>query len=334
MKGCEKSMNEKILKVSNLTKYFDIYSGIFGKKGSVHAVEDVSFDLYKSETLGIVGESGSGKSTLGRVILKLIRHTKGKVIYKGKDILSLKGKEFRAIRRELQMVFQDPYASLNPRFKIGDAIIEPMLANNIVKSKAEAREKVIKILELVGLQGEMYDRYPHEFSGGQRQRISIARALALEPLVLVCDEAVSALDVSVQAQILNLFNQLKKRLDLTYIFISHDLAVIKYISDRIMVMYLGEVMELAPTEQLFKKTYHPYTEALISAIPEPTTKAKKERIILEGDIPSPIDPPSGCRFRTRCQKSMEICTKEHPEIIEIEPNHYVRCHIYSGKKEE
>lgn len=326
-------MEEKLLEVKDLTKYFDVGGGFFGKKGRVHAVEDVNFDLYKSETLGIVGESGSGKSTLGRVLLKLLKPTAGQVIYKGKDIASLKGKVYHTIRRELQMVFQDPYASLNPRLKVGDAISEPMLANGIVSGRSNTREKVRNILKLVGLQDEMYNRYPHEFSGGQRQRISIARALALEPKILVCDEAVSALDVSVQAQILNLFNNLKKQLDLTYIFISHDLSVVKYISDRIMVMYLGEVMELAPTGSLFEKTYHPYTEALISAIPEPSTKAKKKRIILEGDIPSPLDPPSGCRFRTRCFKCMEICKTMHPNMVEIEPNHFVRCHLYGGRKE-
>ena len=326
-------MSEKILEIRELTKRFEVSNGIFAKKGCVHAVEAVSFDLYKSETLGVVGESGSGKSTLGRVILKLLKPTLGRVIYKQRDMASLSSNEFSLIRRELQMVFQDPYASLNPRLKIGDAIAEPMLANKIVKSSKEAKEKVLSLLELVGLQHEMYSRYPYEFSGGQRQRVSIARALALEPKVLVCDEAVSALDVSVQAQILNLFNKLKKQLDLTYLFISHDLAVVKYLSDRILVMYLGEVMELAPTEQLFKKTLHPYTEALVSAIPEPSTKAKKERIILEGDIPSPINPPSGCKFSTRCFKAKEICKIKHPEMVEVQPNHFVRCHLYSNEKE-
>lgn len=326
-------MEEKLLEVKNLTKYFEVNGGIFNKKGLVHAVEDVSFDLYKSETLGIVGESGSGKSTLGRVILKLLKPTSGAVSYKGRDIVKLKGKVFRRIRRELQMIFQDPDASLNPRLKVGDTIAEPMLANKMTPDRSSARKQVSSILELVGLLPEMYDRYPHEFSGGQKQRVSIARALALEPKVLVCDEAVSALDVSVQAQILNLFNHLKQKLDLTYIFISHDLSVIKYISDRIMVMYLGEVMELAPTGQLFKRTFHPYTEALISAIPEPSTKARKKRIILEGDIPSPLDPPSGCRFRTRCFKCMDICKTAHPEMVEVETNHFVRCHLYSAGKE-
>ncbi len=326
-------MAEKILEVKGLTKYFDVQGGFLKKKGQVRAVENICFDLYNSETLGIVGESGSGKSTLGRALLKLLKSTSGEVVYKGKNILDLSDTNLSLIRRELQMVFQDPYASLNPRIKVGNTIAEPILANKMVSTSGQAREKTLKLLELVGLRPEMYERFPHEFSGGQRQRISIARALALEPKVLVCDEAVSALDVSVQAQILNLFNQLKNQLDLTYIFISHDLAVTKYISNRIMVMYLGEVMELAPTEKLFSKTFHPYTEALISAIPEPSTKGKRKRIILEGDIPSPIDPPSGCKFRTRCFKTMKKCKNVHPEMVEVESNHFVRCHLYDARKE-
>lgn len=327
-------MEDKILEVKDLTKYFDVYNGLFGKKKYVHAVENVSFDLHKSETLGIVGESGSGKSTLGRVLLKLLKPTSGKVLYKGKDIMNLKSRDFGTIRRELQMVFQDPYASLNPRIKIGDAIAEPLMANRITSSYGEAQKKVYKLLELAGLQAELYERYPYEFSGGQRQRISIARALALEPKILVCDEAVSALDVSVQAQILNLFNNLKKQLDLTYLFISHDLSVVKHVSNRIMVMYLGEIMELAPTEEIFEKTLHPYTEALISAIPEPKSRGKKKRIILEGDIPSPLDPPPGCRFASRCFKATEICKNQHPQMVEVHPKHFVRCHLYSQRKED
>lgn len=325
---------KRILEVKGLTKHFDVQSGLFRKKGKVRAVENVSFDLHQSETIGIVGESGSGKSTLGRLILRLLSPTAGKVFYKDKEILNLDSRDFGLIRSELQMVFQDPYASLNPRVKIGDAISEPMIANKRVSSSKEAKEKTLRLLEIVGLRAEMYERFPHEFSGGQRQRISIARALALDPKILVCDEAVSALDVSVQAQILNLFNQLKKKLDLTYVFISHDLAVVKYISDRILVMYLGEVMEIALTEELFAKTLHPYTEALISAIPEPSTKSKKKRIILVGDIPSPFNPPSGCKFSTRCFKAKEICYEKHPDILEIEPGHFVRCHLYSTGKEE
>ncbi|MGI1660447.1 MAG: ABC transporter ATP-binding protein [Desulfitobacterium sp.] len=326
-------MTQNILEVKGLTKHFEVNGGLFRKKGKVRAVESISFDLFPSETLGIVGESGSGKSTLGRLILRLLKPTAGEVIYKGQEILGLSNKEFSSIRSNLQMVFQDPYASLNPRVKIGDAIAEPMVANKKVSNVKEAQEKTRELLEIIGLRADMYQRFPHEFSGGQRQRISIARAIALEPKVLVCDEAVSALDVSVQAQILNLFNQLKKQLDLTYIFISHDLSVVKYISDRILVMYLGEVMEIAPTEDLFAHTYHPYTEALISAIPEPLAQSSKKRIILEGDIPSPLNPPSGCKFSTRCFKSMEICHRIRPDMCEYRPGHFVRCHIYNEGKE-
>jgi oligopeptide/dipeptide ABC transporter ATP-binding protein len=322
-------MEAAFLEVKNLTKHFPIASGLFAKKGYVHAVNNVSFNLFKSETLGIVGESGSGKSTLGRVILKLTEPTAGEVIYKGRNIFI--GSEAE-IRRDMQMVFQDPYASLNPRLKVGDAISEPLLTHKIVSDKKQAREKVIDLLRIVGLQPEMYNNYPHEFSGGQRQRISIARALALQPKLLICDEAVSALDVSVQAQILNLFNKLKEDLDLTYLFISHDLAVIKFISTRILIMYLGEVMELATTKELFSNTLHPYTEALISAIPEPSTQRKKGRIILEGDIPSSINMPQGCKFQTRCFKAMPQCKTTHPPLLETSPNHYVRCLLYSETK--
>jgi oligopeptide/dipeptide ABC transporter ATP-binding protein len=323
-------MNSVFLEVKNLTKYFPVSNGLFAKKGYVHAVNDVSFNLYQSETLGIVGESGSGKSTLGRVILKLIEPTAGEVIYQGKNIF--KGSEAN-IRRDMQMVFQDPYASLNPRMKIGEAIAEPLYAHHIVSNPKEAHERVIELLRIVGLQPEMYENYPFEFSGGQRQRISIARALGLEPKLLICDEAVSALDVSVQAQVLNLFNQLKQRLNLTYLFISHDLAVIKFISTRILIMYLGEMMELASTEELFKNTLHPYTEALISAIPEPSTQKKKGRILLEGDIPSSINLPQGCKFQTRCFKAMPECKTVHPPLVEVAPNHFVRCLLYSKKQE-
>ncbi len=324
-------MEAAFLEVKNLSKHFPIGSNLFGKKSLVHAINNVSFNLYKSETLGIVGESGSGKSTLGRVILKLTEPTAGEVIYKGRNIFV--GSEAQ-IRRDMQMVFQDPYASLNPRMKVGEAIAEPLLVHKLVSNKKQAREKVIDLLQIVGLQPEMYNNYPHEFSGGQRQRISIARALALQPRLLICDEAVSALDVSVQAQILNLFNKLKQDLDLTYLFISHDLAVIKFISTRILIMYLGEVMELATTAELFSNTLHPYTEALISAIPEPSTQRRKGRIILEGDIPSAINLPQGCKFQTRCFKAMPQCKTIHPPLLETSPNHFVRCLLYSEQKKE
>lgn len=322
-------MDAPILKVENLTKYFEIGGGgFFGTKAHVHAVENVSFALYPSETLGIVGESGSGKSTLARVILGLLGATGGKVFYEGQDITGLKGPSAKRLHQDLQMVFQDPYASLNPRMKVGDAILEPLLSSKLAPNKVEGKKNVEKLLDMVGLQSSMYDRFPHEFSGGQRQRIGIARALVLSPKVLICDESVSALDVSVQAQILNLFNHLKERLNLTYMFIGHDLSVVKYISDRIMVLYLGEVMELATTEDLFAYSLHPYTQALISAIPEPSTKGKKDRIILEGDIPSAVNPPSGCRFNTRCFRAQPICSLEHPALQEVRPGHFVACHFW------
>lgn len=317
-------MSEPIIEVKNLTKYFDVRKYLLGKRERVHAVENVLFELYESETLGIVGESGSGKSTLARLITGLLEPTRGKIIYKGIDITGSRRAYLNKIPKLIQMVFQDPYASLNPRIKVGEAIAEPLRIHKIVDKK-EVRTEVERLLKLVGLQPEMYDRFPHEFSGGQRQRIVIARALALKPEVLICDEAVSALDVSIQAQILNLFNQLKEKLNLTYIFIGHDLSVVKYISDRIMVMYLGEIMEIAPAEELFNKKLHPYTQALISAVPD--IEEENKRIILEGDIPSPINPPTGCKFHTRCFKKRKICEEEHPELKEVAPGHYVRCHF-------
>ena len=325
---------EKILEVKNLTKYFEIKTGAMGKKAYLHAVEDVTFDLFSGETLGVVGESGSGKSTLGRVLLRLIPQTSGTVLYQGKNILKMSDTEFAKIRKELQMIFQDPYASLNPKLKVGTAITEPLLSNGLAATRKEARERTERLLELVGLKPEMFDRYPHEFSGGQRQRISIARSIALRPRVLVCDEAVSALDVSVQAQILNLFRELKEKLDLTYIFIGHDLSVIKYVSDRILVMYLGEIMELATTENIFENTCHPYTQALISAIPDPDPSNQRERIILAGDVTNPINPPDCCRFASRCFCAKDVCHQVHPELKEIEPGHFVRCHLFDGPAKE
>lgn len=318
-------MTETILEVNNLTKYFDV--GTFRNKKYVHAVEDVSFKLNHLDTLGVVGESGSGKSTLARLILGLIPITKGQVKYLDEDITGISGRKEREVRKDLQMIFQDPYASLNPRVKVGDAVAEPIISNNIKKNNKEVKDEVLRLFSLVGLQPEMYDRYPHEFSGGQRQRIGIARALSLNPRILICDEAVSALDVSVQAQILNLFNKLKKQLDLTYIFIGHDLSVVRFISNRIVVMYLGEIMELASTEEIFSNTKHPYTEALISAIPVVKTSGETKRILLQGDIPSPVDPPAGCRFSTRCFKVKDICHKEHPELREVGKGHFARCHF-------
>ena len=324
-----------LLEVRDLKKYFPVKKQKFRESRQfVHALEDISFDLYEGETLGVVGESGSGKSTLGRVILQLETPTSGSIDYEGRNVSGFKGRDLKAFRECFQMVFQDPYSSLNPRLTVGHAIAEPMKIHRRVKSNQEAKEAVSKILGQVGLQPEMANQYPHSFSGGQRQRIGIARAISLNPRVLICDEAVSALDVSVQSQVLNLFNQLKKNMNLTYIFIAHDLSVVRYISDRIMVMYLGQIMELAPKDRLFEKKYHPYTESLISASPEPSTKIKKERILLEGEVPSSLNPPPGCRFHTRCFRRMPVCSTCMPELREIEKGHFVRCHLYNEKGTE
>jgi len=323
---------ESMLQVRNLKKYFPIKGSMFSKGHSyVHALEDVDMDLYRGETLGVVGESGSGKSTLGRTIIQLEQPTAGKVHFEGQDVSLLKGDELKRFRTDIQMVFQDPYASLNPRLSVGYAIAEPMIAHKRFSTKGETREAAEELMRKVGLQPTMASQYPHNFSGGQRQRIGIARALSLNPKVLICDEAVSALDVSVQSQILNLFNALKRDLGLTYLFIAHDLSVVRYISDRILVLYLGTVMEIAPKAELFKHHYHPYTESLISASPEPSTAKRKGRIILTGEIPSPINPPSGCKFHTRCFKCMERCKTEEPALREIETGHFVRCHLYDDK---
>ena len=321
---------EPILKVEGLTKLCPgKKQKLMEERRFVHAVEDVSFEVYQGGTLGIVGESGSGKSTLARAILALTPVTSGSVFYQGEDITNFRvgaaGK--RRLRSELQMVFQDPYASLNPRMKIGEAIVEPMLMNGQAKTRAEAREKACHLLETVGLRPEVYDRFPYEFSGGQRQRIGIVRALSVNPKLLFCDESVSALDVSVQAQILNLFNELKERFHLTYVFIGHDLAVIRYISDQILVMYLGKIMEIAPYDQLFGENTHPYTQALVSAVPEPSTAGRSQRILLEGDIPSPVNPPRGCRFCNRCFQAEEICRQEEPQMIKTGERHWIRCHF-------
>ena len=317
------NIQEPILSVKGLTKYFNVSNSWFGKPVLLHAVEDMSFDVVKGHTVGIVGESGSGKSTLARLILKLIPSTSGEIIYGGKDIL--KSRDDSVLRRDLQMIFQDPYASLDPRIKVGDSIAEPLREHKMCKSRKEINDRVVAMLERVGLQAETAQRFPHEFSGGQRQRINIARALVTQPKIILCDEAVSALDVSVQAQVLNLFNELKQDLDLTYLFISHDLSVVKFVSDVIIVMYLGEMMEMAPAEMLFKNPLHPYTKALISAIPNTNPTVKKQRILLNGDIPSAINPPLGCRFCSRCFEAREGCESQHPKLVEVEPNHFVCC---------
>ena len=327
---------EPILKVEGLTKLFPVKKQkLIEERRYVHAVEDVSFEVYEGGTLGIVGESGSGKSTLARAILALTPVTSGSVFYQGEDITNFRvgAAERKRLRSELQMVFQDPYASLNPRMKIGEAIVEPMLINGQAKNRTEAREKACHLLETVGLRPEVYDRFPYEFSGGQRQRIGIVRALSVNPKLLFCDESVSALDVSVQAQILNLFNELKQQFNLTYVFIGHDLAVIRYISDQIMVMYLGKIMEIAPYDQLFGEDTHPYTQALVSAVPEPSTAGRNQRILLEGDIPSPVNPPDGCRFCNRCFKAEEICKREEPEMTRVGDRHWIRCHFAKPARE-
>jgi len=319
-------MNNTLLQVENLKKWFPVGGGLLkAPTRYVKAVDGVSFTVKSGETFGIVGESGCGKSTLGRTILRLLEPTEGKIIFSGIDIAHLKRKDLQKLRRDLQMIFQDPYASLNSRMKVGKIIEEPLIIHGIGNEK-ERKKKVEELLEIVGLNKESGQKYPHEFSGGQRQRIGIARALILNPKLIVCDEPVSALDVSIQSQILNLLKELQEKFRLTYIFISHDLSVVDYISDRVAVMYLGRIVELADKEKIFSNPLHPYTKALLSAIPLPQVEKKKERIILEGDVPSPVDPPSGCHFRTRCRFADEKCVSKIPILREIEPGHRVACH--------
>jgi oligopeptide transport system ATP-binding protein len=324
-------MNEDkvIVSVENLVKYFPITRGVFRREvGAVHAVDDVSFKIYAGETLGLVGESGCGKSTTGRTIVQLYRPTGGRVIFKDVDLASVRGREMRRTRRKMQMIFQDPYASLNPRMSVGEIVGEPMIVHK-THSAQQRRERIAHLLELVGLNPAYIDRYPHEFSGGQRQRIGVARALALEPDLIVCDEPISALDVSIQAQVVNLLEDLQRDLKLTYLFIAHDLSMVRHISSRIAVMYLGVIVELASRDELYSHPYHPYTQALLSAvpIPDPEAEEKRKRIILEGDVPSPVDPPSGCRFRTRCWLAGEICAEKRPEFREMTPGHFAACHF-------
>lgn len=317
-----------LLAVKELKKYFPIRSGVLNRtKGYVKAVDDVSFNVEEGETLGIVGESGCGKSTTGRAILRLIEPTGGEVIFQGKKISRLKGDELRKMRRDMQIVFQDPYASLNPRMTIGTILEEPLKIHGLT-SKAERREQVKELLEIVGLSEHHYGSYPHEFSGGQRQRIGIARALITKPKLIVADEPVSALDVSIQSQILNLMKDLQEQFKLTYLFISHDLSVVRHISDRVGVMYLGRMVELAPKRKLYEYPQHPYTQALLSAVPHPDPRKIRERIILSGDVPSPANPPAGCAFHTRCHACMEICKTERPELKQISDGHWVACHLY------
>ena len=319
-----------LLEVRNLRKYFPAESSVFSRKGSpIKAVEDVSFTLDAGEALGVVGESGCGKSTMGRSVLRLIEPTSGTVMFKGQDFTKAAGPELRRMRADMQIIFQDPYASLNPRMTVGEIISEPLEIQKRYKTKDETRERVLKVMEVVGLNPKYYNRYPHEFSGGQRQRIGIARAIVLGPSLVVCDEPVSALDVSIQSQVLNLLRQLQSSMGIAYIFISHSLSVIKHISDRVMVMYLGSVMEAAGKDELFASPSHPYTRALLSAIPLPErhSKDKHQRIILQGDLPSPADPPSGCVFHTRCYMAEDICSREVPELRDIGNGHLAACHF-------
>ncbi|MFS8513228.1 MAG: ATP-binding cassette domain-containing protein, partial [Planifilum fulgidum] len=315
----------KILEVKNLKNYFHV-----GRNQVIKAVDDVTFDVYKGETLGLVGESGCGKSTIGRTLIRLYEATSGSVIFKNKNVHQLKGQELKKFNREMQMIFQDPYASLNPRMTVGDIVAEGLDIHGLVKNNKERRERVLELLKTVGLGEEHIDRFPHEFSGGQRQRIGIARALAVNPDFIIADEPISALDVSIQAQVVNLMKRLQREKGLTYLFIAHDLSMVKYISDRVGVMYLGQLVELADSQELYEHPLHPYTEALLSAvpIPDPNKEKRRERIILKGDVPSPINPPSGCRFRTRCPKAMDICAKVVPTWQEVRPQHWVACHLY------
>ncbi len=323
---------ENIVEVKNLKKYFPVGKSFWGKPtGYLKAVDDVSFSIRRGSTLGIVGESGCGKTTLGRTILRLHPITSGQVFFEGQDISSLSGGEMRKLRPKMQIVFQDPYSSLPPRLPVGEIIGEAVKVHQIVP-KEQYREYVLDIMHKCGLQDFYFDRYPHEFSGGQRQRICIARALALKPSFVVCDEPVSALDVSIQAQIVNLFKQLQKNNDLTYMFISHDLSVVEHISTDVGVMYLGSMVEMADKHSLFGNPLHPYTQALLSAVPVPDPHYKSKRIILEGDIPSPVNPPKGCKFHTRCSKCMEICKNECPELKDVGNGHLVACHLYDDKE--
>ncbi|MCS6825519.1 MAG: dipeptide ABC transporter ATP-binding protein [Caldilinea sp.] len=327
-----KAAKEVLVEVRNLKMHFPITKGIIFQRqvGSIKAVDGIDFSLYRGETLGLVGESGCGKSTTGRAILQLYRPTAGEVIFEGKDLTKTKGEELRKMRRRMQMIFQDPYASLNPRMTVGSIIGEPLEVHGIGKSKKERQERVQELLKIVGLNPYFINRYPHEFSGGQRQRIGIARALAVNPSFIVCDEPISALDVSIQAQIINLLEDLQEEFGLTYLFIAHDLSVVRHISDRIAVMYLGKIVELAERDELYQNPMHPYTQALLSAvpIPDPVIESQRKRIILEGDVPSPANPPKGCRFSTRCPKVMDVCRQEEPPFKDYGGGHYVACFLY------
>jgi oligopeptide transport system ATP-binding protein len=321
-----------LLEVRNLKKHFPVGDGLFSrKKGAVKAVDGVNLAVYEGETLGLVGESGCGKSTLGRTILRLIEPTGGEVIFQGKNLLAMSQRELRDTRREMQIIFQDPYASLNPRMRVGDIIGEGLEIHRLAKGKAK-RDRVMELLHQVGLREDHYARYPHEFSGGQRQRIGIARALAVSPKFIVCDEPVSSLDVSIQAQIINLLQELQEKMHLTYLFISHDLRVVEHISHRVAIMYLGKVVEIANSETIYRDAKHPYTRALLSAVPMPDMNQKKERVVLEGDVPSPVNPPTGCTFHPRCAYREALCSQTEPPLDFDAERHGVACHVFGPVK--
>ena len=321
-------MSEVILEVENLKKYFSVTNGkLFGRTNYLKAVNDISFTIEKGKTLGLIGESGCGKSTVGKTIIGLNNITDGVIKFKGKDIGSLNNKEMKPLRKDIQMIFQDPYSSLDPKKKIGYSVKEPLDIHNIGE-EGERQDKARQLLEMVGLSYYYMNRYPHEFSGGQRQRINIARALTLDPELIICDEPTSALDVSIQAQVLNIFKQLQEKFDLTYLFISHNLSVVKYLSDDIAIMYLGKIVEIGDVKEIYKNPLHPYTKALFSAIPTEDPNIIKDRINLKGEIPSPLNPPSGCKFHNRCPHKMKVCEEVDPNLINVDVNHKVGCHLY------
>ena len=320
--------NNILVEIENLVMYFPVTAGVFRKKvGDVKAVDGISFFIKKGETLGLVGESGCGKTTTGRCIIRLYEPTGGKIHFQGKDLTQLKGEELRKLRRDMQLIFQDPYASLDPRMTAGGIIGEPILVHHLAKGK-ELKEQVDELLSMVGLEPRMAIRYPHEFSGGQRQRIGLARALSVRPSLIICDEPVSALDVSIQTQVITLLMRLREELGLTYLFIAHDLSVVRYISDRVVVMYLGKLVEITDSDELYDNPLHPYTQALLSAvpIPDPVVDRKRKRILLTGDVPSPVNPPSGCNFHPRCHMAIDICKEQQPEWRDIGGDHWVACH--------
>lgn len=322
------TVNDNLIKITHLKKYFPIRKGLFSKVvGYVKAVDDVSFTIRHGETLGLVGESGCGKTTTGRCLLRLIEPTGGDVHFENQSVLSLKSSDLRAIRRRMQIIFQDPYSSLNPRITVGSMLEEALVIHKLYPDRESIKKRVKELLEIVGLSARHIRRYPHEFSGGQRQRIGIARALAVNPQFIVCDEPVSALDVSIQAQIINLLQDLQKEFELTYLFIAHDLSVVKHISNRVAVMYLGKIVEITESKRLYQNPLHPYTKALLSSIPIPDPNIKRERILLVGDVPSPANPPSGCHFHPRCPFAQEQCKQKDPILTEIESDHFVSCHL-------